>query len=45
MPEFLTFFSGLLHICADLLMTEPFKWFTGIFVLLFIVSVVKRMID
>lgn len=43
MQEFLTFYTELLHLVADFLMLDPIKYFTGIFILLAVVSVVKRI--
>lgn len=44
MPDFLAFWSALLGIVSDFLMTEPISWFTGVLVLCAIVVLVRRII-
>lgn len=41
MPDFLTFFTGLLNAISDFLMSEPINYFVGIMVLLFIAALVR----
>lgn len=45
MQDFLIFWTALLQIVSDFMLTEPISWFTGILVLLAIVALVKRIIS
>ncbi len=45
MQDVIVFWTALLQAVADFLLTEPISWFTGIFVLLAIVGIVRRIID
>lgn len=44
MQDFLTFFSSVFDIFADFLMTEPIYWFVGVFLLLAVFGILKRLI-
>ena len=44
MQDFLTFFSSLFDTLAGFLMTEPVYWFVGVFLLLAVIGLLKRLI-
>lgn len=44
MPNFVSFFSTFLEIVVDFLMAEPMIWFVGLFILLIVVGVVRRLL-
>lgn len=44
MGQFLSFSSQFLEIVVDFLMSEPIIWFCGLFMLLMVVAVVRRLL-
>lgn len=44
MQDVILFWSQLLGVVAEFLLTEPINWFTGIILLLFVVQLVRRII-
>lgn len=45
MQELLNFLYTLCQIICDFLLTEPIYYFTGVFILLFVGSIVNRIIN
>lgn len=45
MNDMLDFFTQFLGIIADFLMAEPVKYFTGIFIGLCVIALVKRLFN
>lgn len=43
MNDMLQFFQEFLRIVADFLMTEPIKYFTGIFIGVFVIGIISRL--
>lgn len=44
MPEFMSFFRGILLAISEFLLVEPICWFTGLVVLVFIARLVDWII-
>lgn len=45
MNDMLTFFQSFLGIVADFLMAEPIKYFTGIFIGICVIAIIKRLFN
>lgn len=45
MPDVVSFWSQILSAVAEFLMQEPIVYFTAIFLLLYIVALVRRIIE
>lgn len=44
MPNFVSFFSNFLEVVVDFLMADPIIWFVGLFVLLFTIGIVRKIL-